>query len=88
MVLVKLTQQQAVRHETVTDIDDPTKHLWVELNTVYLIEQPAYGEGSVKIGTKHFRWGDSKFGRIMVCLKTGMTRTQTMGEFYQSATVD
>ncbi len=32
--------------------------------------------------------GGDKFGRSMYCHKTGIRRTQTMGEFYQNATVD
>ncbi|MFD1675640.1 hypothetical protein [Alicyclobacillus fodiniaquatilis] len=31
---------------------------------------------------------DSKYGRVMFCLKTGIKRSQTMGEFYGTSTVD
>lgn len=32
--------------------------------------------------------GDDKYGRLMYCLKTGIVRHQTMGEFYENTTVD
>lgn len=32
--------------------------------------------------------GDTKYGRYMYCLKTGIKRSSTMGEFYQSSPVD
>lgn len=32
--------------------------------------------------------GYDKYGRSMYCPKTGLKRTQTMGEFYGNATVD
>ena len=32
--------------------------------------------------------GDSKYGRNMLCNKTGIVRSQTMGEFYGNSTVD
>lgn len=32
--------------------------------------------------------GEDKYGRAMYCPKTNIKRTTTMGEFYQSATVD
>lgn len=31
---------------------------------------------------------DAKYGRNMFCLKTGILRGQTMGEFYETSTVD
>lgn len=35
-----------------------------------------------------YQIGTSKFGRSMFCHKTGIRRSQTMGEFYQNSTVD
>lgn len=32
--------------------------------------------------------GDTKYGRIMYCLKTKIFRSQTLGEFYENSTVD
>lgn len=32
--------------------------------------------------------GDSKYGRNMLCNKTGIVRSQTMGEFYGNSIVD
>ena len=48
-------------------------------------ELPDFNDGS------KYEWvqvGDEKYGRFMYCLKTGMHRHQTMGEFYGSGVVD
>lgn len=41
--------------------------------------------------TDKYNWvqvGDTKYGRCMYCTKTKIKRTNTMGEFYGTSTVD
>lgn len=86
---LRISKLPHVTYESIADIDDPEKYEWYEFLSVKQVKKGEpkagwpYGEPQDAIVSN-----DSKYGRWQYCIKTGIKRTQTMGEFYGGGTVD
>jgi hypothetical protein len=65
---------------TAKDIEAIKKLPYTEINTISDINNPDIHEW--------YEVGETKHGRVMYCPKTKIKRGLTMGEFYQTSTVD
>jgi len=86
---LRISGLPTVKYEDIPDIDDQDKYEWHEFLSVKQVRK-----GEIKAGWPHGEpedrivTCDSKYGRSMYCPKTGIKRSQTMGEFYGGGVVD
>ena len=79
----RITALPIANPEKIADIDNGDKYQWLEIGSMA-------GAGSeVGGGTpEQQHYGFRKYGRTFLCMKTGVRRGSTIGEFYQGSPVD
>ena len=81
--LKKACKKSIAKHETIHDIDGD-KHDWAIIGQ-FEKSKRSWTNEKYRDEVKYLY---QKFGRTAICLKTGLRRTLTMGEFYGTGVVD